>query len=196
MKLKPFALIVLLAFALAGCDAVKQVGGAYNFTKCKYEYNSVSNLALAGTDLSKGVSLTSAARVAQLLTAQSDSMPLTFTVNLDVTNPSQSEAFMSGLKYILSIDNVQFTTGAVNRAVSVPASGKAALPLTIGVDVLQLLKGESAEAATRAVKNFIGIGDEKSYVTLEIKPTFTVAGIAVESPAYIPVNFSFGGSGK
>jgi len=186
-----FLLILLLSFS--GCDVAKQVGGAYNITQCKYDFQSISNLTLSGMDLSKGVSLAYIPQITSILSGSASSIPLNLTLNLDVKNPNQSAALLNGLQYILSIDNVQFTTGTLNQSLNIPAGGNQLLPLQIGVDLATLLKGESKNAVQNIAKNFLGMSNQKSNVTLQLKPTFMIGGQPIVSPVYIPVNFSFGG---
>lgn len=184
-------LLVFISFT--ACDALKQVGGAYNFTKCRYDYKSITNPSLAGINFSGGISPSDGRRLVALLTNPTESLPLAFTLNLDVTNPTTSDAFMHGLSYILDIDGVEFTRGKIDNSLEVGAGQKSVMPLSIGVDVMRLLGGGSKDAAVNMVKNLAGIGDKKSEVSVRVKPTFMVAGRAVESPVEIPVNFSFGG---
>jgi len=190
-----FITILLCLPFLSGCDVARQVGGAYNVIHCKYDYNSISSINLAGIDINQGLSVTNIARATALLSGggSTSSIPLNFTLNLDVTNPNQSAAFLNGLDYILSIDNVQFTTGSLNQTLNVPAGQKGLLPLSIGFDLATFLKGDSKDAVVGIVKNFVGIGDQKSNVSLQIRPTFMIGNTAVPSPAYIPVSFAFGG---
>lgn len=193
MNTKRFFLLLTVLVTLSGCSVMKDLGGAYNMTQCKYDYNSISQLSLGGIDLSKGVSLTAAPRLLALFAGSTNNMPLNFTLNLNVNNPNQSAALLNGLQYILSIDNVQFTTGSLNQSLNIPAGGSQLLPLNIGLDLATLLKGDTKDAVTTIAKNFIGIGDKQSNVTLQLKPTFMVGSYPVTSPAYIPVSFSFGG---
>lgn len=195
MKFKTVFITILLCLPfLSGCDVARQVGGAYNVINCKYDYNSISSINLAGIDFNQGLSVTNIARATTLLSGRStSSIPLNFTLNLDVTNPNQTAAYLNGLDYILSIDNIQFTTGSLSQTLNVPANDKGILPLGIGFDLATLLKGDSKDAVVGIVKNFVGIGDQKSNVTLQIRPTFIIGNRAVPSPAYIPVSFAFGG---
>ncbi|MDR2533391.1 MAG: hypothetical protein LBC81_01210 [Tannerellaceae bacterium] len=182
----------LLLF-LSGCDVVKQMGGAYNMTQCNYSYRSVSNLRIAGMDLSKGVSIAWLPRITGILSGTAQSVPLNFTLNVDVENPNRTAAMLQGLQYILSIDNVDFTTGVVNRSLNIPGGGSQLMPLDIGFDLAELLRGESKDAVVNIVRNFLGVGDKASNVTFRIKPTFLIGSVPVTSPAYIPVSFTFGG---
>jgi LEA14-like dessication related protein len=185
--------IALISILPTGCDVMKQVGGAYNMSQCKYEYRSISNLNISGMDLSKGISLTHIPKITAILSGSTKSIPLSFTLNVDINNPNASAAMLQGLQYMLSIDNVDFTTGSVDNALNVPAGGTQVMPLAIGFDLATLLKGESKDAVVNIVKNFLGIGDKASNVTFRIKPTFMIGSVPVTAPAFIPVTFSFGG---
>lgn len=193
MKSKQLLILLTVLFCLSGCDVAKQVGGAYTMTQCKYEYQSISNLNLAGMDLSKGLSLAYIPQITSVLTGKASSVPLNLTLNLNVANPNPSAALLNGLQYILSIDDVQFTTGTLNQSLNIPAGGSQALPLQIGVDLATLLTGDSKDAVQNIAKNFLGMSDKKSNVTLQLKPSFMIGGQAIASPVYIPVSFSFGG---
>ena len=194
MKIKSVVFSLFLCFTFLGCDVMQQLGGAYNMTQCKYSYNSISQLNLSGMDLSKGISLAYIPVITSLLTGQANSLPLKFNLNLDVENPNLSEALLHGIEYMLDIDGISFTSGSLSQSLSIPSGGKNVLPLTIGMDLKTLMKGETANAVTSIVKNFIGMGNQKSNVTLQIKPTFMIGGRPVASPVYIPVSFTFGGA--
>ena len=183
----------ILCMVLSGCGILKQLEGVYNMTECKYDYHSISQMTLSGIDVTNGVSITSIPTVLSILSGQASSVPLNFNLNLDVSNPNASDALMHGMDYILSIDNIQFTTGALNRSLTIPSGGQQMLPINIGFDLMTLLRGESKDAVVSIVKNIIGIGDQKSNITLQVKPTFMIGSYPVASPMYIPVSFSFGG---
>jgi LEA14-like dessication related protein len=101
---------------------------------------------------------------------------------------------LNGLQYIISIDDIQFTTGSVNQALNIGAGQSQILPLSIGVDLATLMKSNSKDAVVDIAKNFIGIGNKKSNVSVQLKPTFMVGNVPITSPVYIPVSFSFGGN--
>lgn len=193
MKIKAIISLLAIIVVVSSCNVGQQVSGAYNMTQCKYDFNSISNLTLSGMDLSKGVSFTHIPQITSILSGRPSSVPMNLTLNLDVKNPNQSAAFLNGLQYILSIDDVQFTTGTLNQTLNIPAGGTQMLPLQIGLDLATLLKGESKDAVLNIAKNFIGIGNQPSNVTLQLRPTFMIGDRAIPSPVYIPVKFSFNG---
>ena len=162
-------------------------------TQCKYAYSSVSNLTLSNVDLANPNILTLLPAVTSILTGNASSIPMGFTVNLNVTNPNKSEAMLNGLEYILKIDGVQFSTGSMSKSLNIAAGGTGTMPVSLSFDIASLLKSDSKNAVQNVVKNFVGLSSEKSQVSLSIKPTLKVAGRDVAA-SYIPIEFSFGGS--
>jgi hypothetical protein len=167
---------------------------------CKYDFRSLSGISVAGVNVSQGLTLLDAPRILNLLSGSAQSIPVVCTVNLDVTNPNATDAIMNGMDYVLSIDGVEFTSGAVARQLSIAPGGAGVLPLAMSFDVATLLRGESRDAVMGAVRNLVGMSglasvgaDQPSRVTLNLRPSFDVAGQRVTSPVFIPVNFSFGG---
>ncbi|MDR1882894.1 MAG: hypothetical protein LBR26_08970 [Prevotella sp.] len=196
MKKKFLTLLsVLTLTALIGCNSIQQeIRSAYNFINCEYSYKSVSELTVSGINLSNGLSVTSIPKITSILSGTATSIPVNFTLNLNVKNPNESAALLHGLQYILSIDDVQFTTGSISQTLNIASGQTQTLPLTIGVDLAALMKNSSKDAITDIAKNFIGMGSKKSTVSLQLKPTFMIGNVPVSSPVYIPVSFSFGGN--
>lgn len=194
MKKRIFTLL-LIASTLISCESLQQgLMSTYNMVNCDYSYKSISGLSVGGINMSNGLSLAAVPKITSLLSGKASSIPMDFTLNLNVKNPNQSNALLHGLQYIISIDGVQFTTGSVNQTLNIAAGQTQTLPLTIGVDLATLMKGESKDAVVDIAKNFLGIGSKKSQVNLQLKPSFKVGNTIVASPVYIPVSFSFGGN--
>jgi LEA14-like dessication related protein len=132
-------------------------------------------------------------KVLSILSGNASSIPLNFTLNLDVKNPNSGAAAFQALHYIIMIDDIQFTTGNVQQAFSVGANETKQLPMAIGFDIAELMKNHSKSAITNVVKNILGLSDTPSKVTVQLKPSFKVGEQMFTSPIYIPVSFSFGG---
>ncbi len=195
-------LVAVGAASLAiSCDVVKQLAGTYNMTNCKYELRSLSDVSVAGIDVSRGLSPLDTPRILGLLAGGGPtSLPVACTVNLDVQNPGTSAAILNGMEYVLAIDGVDFTSGSVAQPLTVAPGATGALPLAMSFDVAALLRGESRDAVMGVVRNLVAMSglasvgtDQPSKVTLNIRPSFNVAGRSVASPVFIPVSFSFGG---
>lgn len=191
---KRFFAFIMAVITMVSCDVAKEFSGLTSLVNCKYSYNSISNLSVSGMNVNNGLSLTSVAAVTSILTGTANSIPLNFTLNLNVDNPNQSTAMLRGMQYIVSIDGIQFTTGSMNQTLSIASGQRQVLPLTIGVDLATLMKNNSKDAVVDIAKNIIGIGSKESTVSLQIKPSFMVNNSVMTSPVYIPVSFTFGGS--
>ena len=192
MKKKILSLLIIMAIFIS-CDSVqKSLSGTYNMINCEYNYKSISGLTVSGINLSNGLSVTSIPKVTSILSGNASSIPLNFTLNLDVKNPNTSAAMMNGLQYIISVDDIQLTTGSLNQALSVEAGQTKTLPIAIGVDLATLMKNNSKDAVVNIAKNFIGIGNKESKVFVQLKPTFLIGNVPITSPSYIPLVFNFG----
>ncbi len=194
MKKTISLLSVILLFL--SCDVAKQVAGsAYNLTQCQYTYKSISGLNLGGVDLQSATSLSSLnpLTAASLLASLSkSSLPLQFTLNLNVKNPGTQAAALSGLQYILEIDDVQMTEGLLNQQLSVAGGATSTLPMQLSFDLKKVLSGQSADAVKNMAFNFAGLSDTPSKVTIKLRPSMSVGGQVITSPVYIPVSFTYG----
>jgi hypothetical protein len=186
-----WGLIVLLS----SCDVAQQIMGTYNMTQCKYEYKSISGLTLAGVNLQNVSSLSSinplsAASLLGAFLTPEGSLPLRFTLNLDVTNPGRQNALMNGIAYILEIDGIEMTQGALNQQIQIAPGGKSVLPVQMSLDLKKVLTGKSMETIKNLAFNFAGIGNGASNVTVRLKPSFLIGTQTISAPNYIPVSFT------
>jgi hypothetical protein len=179
---------------MISCDVAQQVAGTLQMTQCKYSYNSISGLTLAGVNLQNASGLSSLnpinlATLTAAFASSGGSLPLSFTLNLDVANPGNKAAILNGLGYVLEIDGHEMTTGSLQQKLQIDGGQKAVLPVNLAFDLKKVLNGESLSAIKNLAFNFAGIGDASSDVTFRLKPTITVGTQVIESPNYIPVSF-------
>jgi LEA14-like dessication related protein len=192
--MKKIIAIIGISILMFSCDVVQQVTGAFQLTQCKYDFRSISGLALAGINMQNVNSLSSLnpinlATLMAAFTTKEGSLPLNFILNLDVTNSGKQAALLNGLGYILEIDGYEMTTGSLNQKLQIDGGSKAILPIQMSFDLKKALSGESLSSIKNLAFNFAGIGNESSNVTFRLKPTFTVGNQVVSSPNYIPVSF-------
>ncbi|MDR0232148.1 MAG: hypothetical protein LBI82_08530 [Dysgonamonadaceae bacterium] len=186
-------IIALCSFALVmfSCNVGQSLLGAYSLTQCKYDFNSISNISLGGVNVGSDNLVSSALALASIFTKSS--IPLQFTLNLDVKNPGVQTALLNGLQYILEIDGIQMSTGALDSKIQVAPGETGKLPLNLSFDLKKAMSGQSADAIKNLALNFVGIGSEPTKVNFQLKPSFDIGGQLMQSPAFIPVSFSFGG---
>ena len=194
MKKIVYCVIFTVMLMLSGCAALQSsLSNVYNLANCDYKYHSISNLAIMDMNLSNGLTPLMIPKVLTILSGNASSIPLNFRLNIDVKNPNSGAAAFQSLNYIISIDDIQFTTGNFRQAFHVDAGDTRMLPMDIGFDIAELMKNNSRSAVENILKNFLGLSDTASKVTVQLKPSFKVGEQTFTSPVFIPVNFSFGG---
>lgn len=189
LNLVPLILAILL-FCFSGC-VNKKIAAARNLVECEYTFHSISQVTLDGMDFSKRANVQMIPRVLSLLTNPPDSLPLSVTVNLNVTNPTRDRAAIEGLDYILQIDNIEFTRGSLLQSINVAPGRTDVFPVRMDFDLATLLSQSSKEAVEEILMNFLEAGNEEAKVSLQIKPFLHIAGRTVSQDHYIPVNFRF-----
>ena len=197
MKRVIFSILFTVMLMASGCNVLQgTLSNAYNLANCDYRYKSIANIIISDVNLSNGLSPLMIPKILSILSGNASSIPLKFTLNLDVKNPNAGAAAFQSLRYIISIDDVRFTTGNFNQPFHVDAGETKALPIDIGVDIMELMHNNSRSAIENILKNFLGLSDTASKITVQLKPSFKVGEQTFTSPVFIPVNFTFGGKQK
>ena len=191
------AIIILSTILLMySCDVVKQIGGAYNFTQCKYDYNSIDNVELAGINLGKAKSV-SVLQIASLTTILSggalQSIPFSMVLNLDVENPNEKgTAILNGMDYMIELNDMEFTNGQIDTPVRIEPGESAVVPLSIGVDLINLINIYSKDRVATEMSRFLSISPGQTKVTVKLWPKVIIGNKAIKSPTHIPVTFLVG----
>ena len=105
-KLKKTVMILCVALGLASCDVLTQVAQMANFANCTFNFDSVNNIQMLGTNLSKGMTrenLNISQGLALVNAIAKKSLPVTFNVNLDVKNPNSIAASMASADAIVNL---------------------------------------------------------------------------------------------
>ena len=194
--MKKTFLLSLLIFALTSCDVLNQIGGAIQLSQCEYKYNSITDMQLAGINLGDGssISLSNFASLSSILTGGSlQTIPVSMKLNMDVTNPNQAAAFLNALEYAIEINEMEFTTGKMDVPIRVESGQTTVLPLSIGVDLKNLMNRYSRDRVAKEMSGFLGLSSDETKVTVKLWPKLLVGNTPIRVPAPIPVVFTFGG---
>lgn len=195
--MKKAAIIFSALLFLQGCNIIQQVGGAYNLLQCKFDYNSIDNIEIAGVNLGKSKSL-SIANIATLSTilggGNMQNIPFSMTLNLDVQNPNEKVAYLNGLDYEIELNNMEFANGKLDVPLRIEPGETAVLPLSIGLDLKSLINRYSRERVSAEMSRFLGISPGETKVSVKLWPKVLIGDVPIKSPTYIPVTFVFGGS--
>ena len=189
-------LVILLTIAfLASCTVLEQASELQSFAKCEFRLKSVQNIRLAGVDVQQidDVSDLTLMEMAKLTTAfTSKDMPLKLTLNVEVRNPNRSKAALNELDWILYIDDIQMTSGMLNKRTEVPPyNGLAMLPIAMEFNLFEVFSGKSADALINFALNLTGAGNRPTRIMLKAKPSLYVGTRKITYPGYIKLENEF-----
>ncbi|MDR2287503.1 MAG: hypothetical protein LBE04_08550 [Prevotellaceae bacterium] len=177
MRLKIIIILLFIGTTFMSCDVLS---GALSFVNCKYEFAGFSNPSVAGINISNVTNINNLNAVSLLkLTTGilSGSLPLSFTININATNPNSTAAQIAGLDWGIDLNSTNVLSGTLDHSVSIPGSGgQTVIPLTIQADLLQMFKGESTENIMSFINNLLSTGDGSSNVAIRIRPSVMVGG--------------------
>ena len=190
-KIKKIFLIVLVTIGLTSCDVLQQMSQMANFAKCTFDFNSVNSVEMLGLNLRKGMTrsdLNVSQAIALTRALVNKSLPVTFNVNLDVTNPNSSPASMTKMDYILTLNDKRVIATTLDQTISVPANASNTATIPVSTDLFQLFSGESADAIVNLAFKLAGANSDPVNVEIKIKPYITVGGQQLAYPDYITLN--------
>ena len=190
-KVKRIILIVLVALGLTSCDILSQMSQMATFAKCTFDFDSVNSVQMLGVDLRKGMTK-SDLNVGQLLQLTnaliSKSLPVTFNVNLDINNPNATDASMTKMDYILTLNDKHVISTTLDNQIRVPANSSNVVTIPVTTDLFQLFSGESADAILNLAFKLAGASSNPVNVGIKVKPYITVGGQQLAYPDYITMN--------
>ena len=190
MKQILYLILITAMIGFSGCSGLKET---YNLKNCDYDFHSITNLTIADIDLSKGLTPLMVPVVLSILAGNATSIPMHFTINIDVENPNEGAASFEKLEYIIYIDNIRITDGLVTQPFYVEGGNSKVLSVDIDIDIMDLVKENTRPATENAIKNFLGISDTPSKVNVQLKPSFKVGKQTFAAPSYVSVNFTYNG---
>ncbi|MDR1198749.1 MAG: LEA type 2 family protein [Prevotellaceae bacterium] len=175
-KIKLFSGFLLFT-ALLSCSALQS---ALQIVNCKYDIEGVANPVIAGVSLNN---ITNSGQIQAMdlikLTAAfaTKNFPLSVTVNVKATNPGNIAATVQRLDWAIDLEQKEILNGTVSEVISIPSNGGSAIiPVTLGVDLFQLFKGETRDNLLNLAMNIANVGESSSKVSIRIRPTVVIAG--------------------
>lgn len=199
--MKKITLVLALAgsILLSSCDVLMQVANQFssvaNLANCEFALKNVDNVSVAGVNvknLTKGK--LSATDVVRLVAAyQSKQVPLSMNVNVDITNPTTTQAAMTAMDWILAIDGKDMANGVNSKSYTIKPSTTTTVPLGVNTDLGNLFSKEGVESLKNFASSFTNEGIS-SKVGLRVKPSISVGTTQVPFPNYIKLEKKTGTS--
>ncbi len=194
-RISLLVLFSLGALFFSGCaPAVKQIKELVAFSKCQFRMVSVEKTTLAAFALQGGqiidIEPYTLMNLQQAYTA--GSLPLQFTLNLEVKNPNAFPAGMNRMDWILLLDNNQVASGMLEPSMEIPPNnGTKTFPLVVSFDLVKALSGKTLDSMVNLAMNIAGKGTWPSQVTFQVKPGILIEGQMLEYPGYVTVSQDF-----
>ena len=190
-RIKRTLIILFVALGLSSCEVVSQMAQMANFANCSFDFNSVNQIQMLGINLSKGMTrdnLNITQGLALVNAISNRTLPVTFNVNLDVTNPNSIAASMAKMDYVVSLNGKEVITSTLNNSLNVPANASNIVTIPISTDLFQLFSGESADAIVNLAFKLAGASSNPVNVGIKIKPYINIGNQQLAYPDYITLN--------
>lgn len=177
---------------LSACSLLQsvadQAAGLANLANCEYNLKDVTGLTIAGVNvknLSNGkISATDVLNLTSALVSKK--IPMAMDVNIDIKNPTEKNAALTAMDWILDIDGSQFAEGNSTKNYTVTKKATTTVPLGVNTDLYSMFSKDGINSLKNFVSSFKSDGTS-SKVGLRIKPSLNVAGVQVPMPNYIKV---------
>ncbi|MDR2147751.1 MAG: LEA type 2 family protein [Tannerella sp.] len=186
MKKNIFGVLFAVLLMISGCKGLNET---INLKNCEYSFRSITDVTIsgkAGSDLNflDLISIYNASTI-----------PLNFTINVDVKNPNSDAASFYSLLYIIYIDDVRITDGEITDPFYVGGGQSAILPAHISLDIKDLMETgtPTRPVMENLIMNFLDLSDTPSKITIQVKPSFKVLDITFSAPDYVSADFTYGG---
>ena len=193
-------LIAATCMTFSSCEVLQSMGNQMaelaNLSNCEYSLKDVTGLTVAGVNVKKLTNgQITASDVLNLTSALvNKKVPMSMNVNINVKNPTDNNAALSMMDWILDIDGSQFANGTSNQKYTITKKATTAVPLGVNTDLYSMFSKDGITSLKNFVSSFKNDGTS-SKVGLRIKPSLNVGSYTVPMPNYIKVEKKTGSQG-
>ena len=190
-RLKKIILILLVAMGLSSCEILEQMVQMTNFANCDFNFASVTDVQMLGMTINKDMKREDLTIAQALLLTQAllnKSLPVSFNVNLNVTNPNSTPASMVKMDYLVTLNDKQVINTTMNNLISVPANGSNIITIPITTDLFQLFTNETGTAIANMAFKLAGASSDPVNVGIKLKPYINVGDQQLAYPDFITLN--------
>lgn len=165
-----------------------QLAGVANLVNCEYSLKNISNLSVAGVNLKQvtngKVTIADAAKLALAITQKS--IPLAMDVNINVKNPTTSNANVTSMAWGLDINRSEIARGTSGMSYTINPKTTSVVPLGVSTDIYSVFSKKGIDSLKSFAGSFKKDGTS-SQMDLRIKPSVNIAGKKVSTPNYITI---------
>jgi hypothetical protein len=188
---KTIALLLVLT-SMAGCSILSELTA---LSKCEFSFHSAQDPVVAGVDVMRiqtysDLTFLDGQRLVSNIMQKR--LPLGITANVEVKNPGITTAALNHIEWIAFIDDIQISTGKIEKRIEIPGSGGTALvPIRIESDLFEYLQGDNPKTMLNFALNLVDAGGQPTRLSLKIKPSVYVGSTMVPYPDYFTISKDF-----
>jgi hypothetical protein len=188
---KIIALLIILA-SLSGCSIRSELTA---LSKCEFSFHSAQDPVVAGVDVMRiqtfsDLTFLDGQRLVSNIMQKK--LPFGITANVEVKNPGITTAALNHIEWIAFIDDIQISTGKIEKRIEIPGSGGMALvPIRIETDLFEYLQGDNPKTMLNFALNLVDAGGQPTRLSLKIKPSVYVGSTMVPYPDYFTISKEF-----
>lgn len=186
--------VLCLVLILPSCDILQQVGEMQMLSKCEFRINTVTDINLAGVNVSNIRDISDIRPLDVLMLTNgvlSNNLPLNFKLNLLVKNPNDQTASLNRIDWILFIDDLQMLEGAINESFSVGPDATSMLPVQIGFNLAEALSDERSDKIIDFALGLAEGSGKTTRVMVKLRPSVMVGQRSITYPGWIEVRNEF-----
>lgn len=185
--MKKLSLLISLLFITFSCRTIREVK---NFAQCEFSTTTIENMRLANINVQNvsEVSDINPLEITGILKSVSQkTLPLSFVVNISISNPNEKLAALNYLEWIAEIDNVEIAKGIVKQRYEIPSGGSIVMPLNVASDLYKIF---SQKEGRELISKSLNVKDDQNKpknLKLKVKPSISIGKGYVKYPGYITV---------
>jgi hypothetical protein len=188
----------MIAILFTSCSFIKEAANTLNDVRSlSFKLGRANNFRVNGVNISRihkisDISVTDALLLTQAVVSKR--LPVEFTLNVLATNNRTAstgkrlDVLVGGIEWELFIDGKQTVNGRFSSPTNIPAAKQTtAIPITIGLDLMQFFREKSYEDLMNLALAIGGANGTSASLELKIRPTVTIDGLTFAYPNYITV---------
>lgn len=181
---KYFAFLLLCIFFIS-CETFKQLTQIANLKNCSFNLDKVESVTVAGINVNNlsGVSAADLLKVAACIKAKK--VPVELNVKVGVDNPGATDATLTRMEWVCTVDDQSLATGTISDKFTIPASSSAAIPLKVNMNAYSIFSSSGVDAVKAFISSFSKEDNTSSRVALKVKPTVNLGSATLSFPNYI-----------
>lgn len=155
--------------------------------QCNYTVTSLQDVRLGGKAMDSytgkdGVNLAALPGIAMAMLTKD--LPLEAQINMNVSNPTNTETKINSFKYLIEIQGKPLFEGTVNENLRLKTGEQATIPLTFKANIF----GTAKEQGLDKVLNELFTRKGEGFLVLKIKPSMKIGNSNIYYPGYITVD--------